>query len=267
MTGSHHVIRVPFPPWTDGSAHHCFLSSPKPFSSPGSSRSRLADPNSSSRSSALRVSSRYASFAGKNSQFFMLSKISRQRSCCPALNSRGSSTGSPVSLATVMDARPCCCLVPCHQNRTSPRVELAQSRRGTSNRGSCGIRFGQARPPRHSSGVRHMARLWEFNRKSLLACSRDAPRFQRSTARAWSFGRGSPQESGNTTNLRSLSAKCAQSIGHVGISPARRLRTRNGPRAMPVSLLFVNPPLMSLSTRPRSATAPSDTTGSLIVCA
>ena len=86
---------------------------------------------------------------------------------------------------------------------------------------------------------------------------------QRSAALASSSGRGSPQESGCTTNRRSRSAEWAQSIGHVGTSPGRMARTTNGPRARPVSSRSVKPPLMSRWTRPRFATVPSVTTGSL----
>ena len=71
-------IRVPFPPWTDGSAHHCFRSRSKPSSKPGSSCSTLVIPNSSARSRAFRVSSRYASFAGNSDLSLKSSKTAWQ---------------------------------------------------------------------------------------------------------------------------------------------------------------------------------------------
>ena len=58
--GVHAWIRVPFPPWTDGSAHHCFRNKSRPSSKAGSNRSTLAVPNRRTRSRALRVSSSYA---------------------------------------------------------------------------------------------------------------------------------------------------------------------------------------------------------------
>ena len=54
----HASMRVLFPPWTDGSAHHCFRRSSCPSSKPESSCSTLSDPNSRARSSAWRASSR-----------------------------------------------------------------------------------------------------------------------------------------------------------------------------------------------------------------
>ena len=74
----HALIRVLFPPWTDGSAHHCLRSRFSPSFRLGSSRRTLVFPNSSSRSRALRFSSRYASFAGRNSWSLMPSRIVRQ---------------------------------------------------------------------------------------------------------------------------------------------------------------------------------------------
>ena len=87
--GSYSLMRVLFPPWTDGSAHHCFRSRSKPSSKPGSSCSTLVIPNSSARSRALRVSSRYASFAGSSGLSLKSSKTAWQRSTCPLRQGAG----------------------------------------------------------------------------------------------------------------------------------------------------------------------------------
>ena len=79
-------------------------------------------------------------------------------------------------------ARPCCWRVPCHQYIIRPKVELAQSNSGHTQSSRWGSTFGHALPPRVASSVMHMAKLWEFNRKSLLLCRREAVRFQVLTA-------------------------------------------------------------------------------------
>ena len=148
---------------------------------------------------------------------------------------RGSSTGRSGMAVIVMLARPICWRVPFHQYINKPKVELHHSSSGISWRPSAGK---DIRPcPSAEALLRrdtHGEALGGQAEIPRLTCRREAAELQRWTARASSSGRGSPQESGTTTSLRSRSAVCAQSIGYVGTSPERMGRTVKGPCGGPV---------------------------------
>lgn len=67
------LMRVPSPAWTDGPGHHCLRNR----SSPSAKIRSSFVPNSSARSSVLRVSPRQASFAGSSGISLKASKIAR----------------------------------------------------------------------------------------------------------------------------------------------------------------------------------------------